>query len=232
MPAAVTFTVYEKPAADGPLSKTITLGPEGRPVSDGSSCVMMRGCAKTITLPGLVEFAAFLSTLTPQMAIGLGVIDEAHRLKQKDGSPGPTEVVRDRDLNAAPPGAISRTQRFITFTPGQPALMLIDHDQKGMPAAVREFIAALGEDGREGTFLDALFAAVPGLAQAGFGPARIDVCGHSEQGDRRELSRLRRSHLLPGARRLGRPSRSRNPSSDVLARRVRLACCVVLRRFA
>src|SRR4051794_40955334 len=98
MPAGVAFTIYEKPAKDGPLSKIISLGSNRRPVSDSASCFMAHGSAMTITVRGLAEFAAFLQSLPRQSAIGLGVIDEIHRVQRQDGSPDWTNVVRDRDL--------------------------------------------------------------------------------------------------------------------------------------
>ncbi len=42
------ITLFEKPKDNGPLSKTIALGPDGKPVSDGSSCIMTKGTAKTV----------------------------------------------------------------------------------------------------------------------------------------------------------------------------------------
>lgn len=153
--AVIEITAFTK--ADGPLTKRISLGPDGKPVSDGSACLMARGRAQRIFCKGLGAFAAHIERLQTNQAIGLGSLRD-DLIEQAD-------VVTAQELTrlngASAPHVIARTSNSIVYKPGQPALVLLDYDRKGMPRAVAERIGAAGG------FWPALVAAVPALATAG-----------------------------------------------------------------
>jgi hypothetical protein len=56
----------------GPLTKRISLAPDGRLVSDGSACVMSRGHATRVRLERFEGFADLIQQLEPSEAIALG----------------------------------------------------------------------------------------------------------------------------------------------------------------
>jgi hypothetical protein len=153
----IQFTIFEKPAADGPMSKVITLVADG-PVSDGSTCSMAQGTAVCREVADLAEFAEVLNACTSQQALATGTLSEEAMAKAVDGA---VRVVVEKRL-AAEPAAISRTKRFLHHRPGQPGLLLIDYDQKGMPDNVRDRVKELG-----GTAWDVLLNVFPALADVG-----------------------------------------------------------------
>lgn len=134
----LTITSYTK--TGGPLTKSISLLPDGSTKSDGSSCVMSEGVAKRVQLDGLQSFADHIAGLTSAQAISLGAL-------QAD-LPDTVEIVTKAKLSRlnghAGPAVIARTADYIGYQPDQPALALIDVDAKGMPAAVRARIDAAG----------------------------------------------------------------------------------------
>jgi len=128
-------TVFAK--RDGPLTKRISLGSDGKVISDGSACVMSRGRARRVELSSAQQLADLIGSLGPQEAITLGALQE--------GLPDEVEVVTKHRLNGVSrPDLIARSQEYIHFRPDEPAFTLIDYDTKGMPAAVRERIRELG----------------------------------------------------------------------------------------
>jgi hypothetical protein len=93
-------------------------------------------------------------------------------------------------LAAAQPGGfnqnttyITRTAEYFCYEPGQPAPLLLDHDAKGMPEAVKARIEALGG------FWPALCSVMPGLV----GAARIERCSTSTG-----ITRTDTGFMLPG----------------------------------
>jgi hypothetical protein len=66
----IELTVLQK--LDGPLTKRISLGPDGEIRSDGSACFMTRGTAKRFTFSDIVEFATLIEHFGPHQAIALG----------------------------------------------------------------------------------------------------------------------------------------------------------------
>ena len=142
-------TVFAK--RDGPLTKRISLGSDGKVISDGSACVMSRGRARRVELSSAQQLADLIGSLGPQEAITLGALQE--------GLPDEVEVVTKHRLNGVSrPDLIARSQEYIHFRPDEPAFTLIDYDTKGMPAAVRERIRELGG------FWPALMSVLPALA--------------------------------------------------------------------
>ncbi len=134
----------------GPLTKRISLSPEGKLISDGSACVMTDGWAKRMPCESLNYFADLISDLDPNEAIALGTLrrdlPETVRVTTKD---------KLEDDRAQQPDVIARISEFIAFEPDVPALALIDIDTKGMPPSVRNTIDDLGG------YLPALISVIP-----------------------------------------------------------------------
>ena len=145
--SGVTFTIARK-AGGGLLSKKISLGPDGKPVSDGSPCRMWAGDATRVEITSAAELADKINSLDQSEAIILGDhIGEAETIR----------LVKDAEADPSR-GRYGRTLQTFKFPAGKPAFALLDFDQKAMPDDVAERIAALG--GFEGT----LASLVPGLA--------------------------------------------------------------------
>jgi hypothetical protein len=152
MSAPIEITALTK--AGGPLTKRIYLNDDGDLVSDGSACVMAHGAARRMRFGALEAFADYIGSLAPNEAIALGML--------RSDLPDKVEITTKDKLNGvAQPGIIARTSDYIAYRPDSPALALIDIDTKGMTAAVRDRINALGG------FLPALVSTLPELAKAG-----------------------------------------------------------------
>jgi hypothetical protein len=153
--APVELTLFTK--SGGLCTKRISLV-GGAMISDGSDCRMTEGKARRVRtgeLPGttpLHAFADLIETMEGNQALCLG------RLAEGIGD-APYVVKKNRlggQLNT-----IARTQDFLRYTPGEPALMLIDFDRKGMPDGIKARTA--GDSGA----WNAIVAAFPALAGAG-----------------------------------------------------------------
>lgn len=142
------LTVFTK--TDGPLTKKISLGDDGTVVSDGSECRMARGHARRAHFSGLAEFAEFISALGSNEAIGWGQL-------RADLADSVTVTTKSK-LNGG--SAIARTRDFISPRIGQPAVLPLDFDTKGMPAEVAERMNAAGG------FWPALVSVLPRLTSA------------------------------------------------------------------
>lgn len=143
-------------SSSGPLTKRISLAPDGRLISDGSACVMSRGIAQRLRLDGVAGFADLIGRLSSTEAIALGSL--------RADLPDKVEIMTARHLaeanGSAPPFAISRTAGHIGYIPQAPALALLDFDTKGMPEAVAARLVA------HGGFWPALMVVAPELAHA------------------------------------------------------------------
>jgi hypothetical protein len=135
-----------------PLTKEISLGPNGKPVSDGSACVMSAGHAKRQRV-SLVQLAEVVAGLESCEALALGSL--------RSDLPDGVEIVVKGKLDAASTGQIARSSDFISYQPGQPAFVLLDVDLKGMPGSVRERLRGLGG------LTAALQAVLPAIGDAG-----------------------------------------------------------------
>jgi len=139
-PVTVEVTVFTK--VDGPLTKRIALGPDGRPVSDGSGCLMAHGRAERVRFGSLSEFAEVIGQLQSNQAIGLGAL--------RDGLAKCVDVVTARELTklngTAMPNLVARTSDAIVYVPGSPVLILLDFDRKGMPGHVAAKIDPVDRD--------------------------------------------------------------------------------------
>jgi hypothetical protein len=145
------ITQFTKPPSDGVMAKTIKLGPDGKPASDGSACRMWRGEAQTFWLEDARALAEIIATCTKQQALAFGSI----KPEFLNGG-GPVQVVVKEK---AAPGVIARTNKHMLFPPGEDGVLYVDHDRKGMPASVKAKMA-----GR--SLWDVLLEVAPGLAQA------------------------------------------------------------------
>ena len=67
---AFQFTTFTKNG--GVLPKSITLGPDGRPVSDGSLCAMRTGTARRSGVANVERFAEVINALQPTEALSVG----------------------------------------------------------------------------------------------------------------------------------------------------------------
>jgi len=139
---------------DGPLTKRISLAPDGSLRSDGSQCVMACGTARRLPIPDMSKLAAAIAGLGSHEALTLGAL--------RADLPEQVEIVTKRHLDKLNgtdrPDIIARTGDYIDFQPGQPALALLDFDAKGMPPQVAAKLEALGD------FWSALTAVRPDLA--------------------------------------------------------------------
>jgi hypothetical protein len=133
----------------GPLTKQISLSPDGTLVKDSSACVMAHGTAERVRVAGVNALSALIEDLPLSQAIALGVLrpDLADRVEV---------TTKKRLLNAvARPDTIARTGSNIIYH--GPAFALLDYDSKGMPTAVA------AELKHAGGFWHALLTVLPAL---------------------------------------------------------------------
>jgi hypothetical protein len=153
---SIGFTVLTK-ANGGLLSKRIAPDPAGEPVSDGSACAMSAGKARRATASGanatgaMQGLADALNGLAPSQALALGSL-------RSDLPDAVAITITGKEDEAR--GLVSRTRRYFDYAPGAPALLLLDFDRKGLPAAVAQRIEAAGG------FWAALCEVCPALADA------------------------------------------------------------------
>ena len=135
MSAPLEITVFTKD--DGPLTKRISLAPDGTVKSDGSACVMAKGSARRFGFTAMSQYSDLLIALRSNEAIVGGSL--------RPDLPEVVQVVTKRKLNGADhAGVIARSKDFIDYRPGQPALAPIDFDIKGMPHTTGAAMDALG----------------------------------------------------------------------------------------
>ena len=138
--AAITVELTELRKEVGILSKRITLGGDGKPKSDGSGCRLTVGVARRHRMNGSEPagvLADYLNCMDSKTALALGCMsdvvgDECRVVSKK----------RLADFDDGTP-TITRTLDNFAFSSG-PGWALIDHDTKGMPAAVADKLAELG----------------------------------------------------------------------------------------
>jgi hypothetical protein len=149
MMSAAELTVFTK--IDGPLTKSISITPDGSIISDGSACVMSRGTAQRAKIPDVTQLAELIKGMGSNQALGLGAL--------RADLPDQVHVVRKAKINGATsPDIIARTADNILYRPSEPAFALLDLDTKGMP----QDIAA--EISRRGGFFETLISVMPNLA--------------------------------------------------------------------
>jgi hypothetical protein len=89
--SAATLEVTLLRKADGPLTKRISLAPDGSLRSDGSACVMVRGIARRFAFSRAQELAELITHFGADEALTLGSLCP--------GLPEQVEVVTARRLN-------------------------------------------------------------------------------------------------------------------------------------
>jgi hypothetical protein len=136
----------------GPLTKKISLAPDGRLIKDGSSCIMVHGMAERIRVAGVAALGGLIEGLGPSQALALGSL--------RADLPDKVEVTtKARRVNGfARPDIIARTGANILYR--GPAFALLDFDTKAMPAVVA------AELKRAGGFWPVLLAVLPALDAA------------------------------------------------------------------
>jgi hypothetical protein len=143
----IEITAFAK--AGGPLTKRIFLAADDKLISDGSACVMAHGEARRIQFSCLQHFADHIDGLNSAAAIALG--------RLREDLPDQCDVTVKSKLNGNYPALIARSQEYIVYVTGAPALMLFDYDTKGMPPVVRQRI------GDAGGFTAALAEVIPAI---------------------------------------------------------------------
>jgi hypothetical protein len=150
----------------GPLTKHISLDDDGKLKSDGSACSMGHGRARRVRLNGIEQLGPLIEKLEYNQALGLGAMrvdvgDEVAVATKKELADNPRD------------GAIARTGENFAYVEGKPALVLIDHDTKGMPHSVVAKIESLGG------FWSALTSVLPALGNVGHVTRRSTSSGLS-----------------------------------------------------
>jgi hypothetical protein len=160
----------------GPLTKLISLSPDGTLVKDSSACVMARGTAERVRVAGVDALGALIEDLAPSQAIALGTL--------RADLPDKVEVVTKNTLvnGVARPDVIARTGANIVYR--GPAFALLDFDSKDMPTAVEAELERLGG------FWPALLTVLPVLG----GVARVTRRSTSSG-----LSRSDTGEAVPGS---------------------------------
>jgi hypothetical protein len=146
------ITVFTK--AGGPLTKRISLAPDGTVTPDGSVCVMARGSAERTRLTDIAALAGLIDRLRSDQAIALG--------RLRPGLPARVEVTTKNKINGvAQPHIIARTAADIVFAEEHSAFTLIDFDSKGISADAATRLAAAGGVWQA---LASIIPALPGVA--------------------------------------------------------------------
>ena len=157
----VEISIFEKPGADGPLTKVGQLGPDGKPEMDPSYCWMSSGTVRVASFTTMTAGAALIGGLSPQQAIGIGVP------KATVPTGGVLNIVAKKLLNGGA-NVIARTKEHFTFG-SKAALMVFDVDTKWLTPEV----AASVSDG------DKYWSELVGLAPGLLGAARIQRASSS-----------------------------------------------------
>lgn len=172
---SITLSVFRK--EDGPLTKRISLGEDGALLTDGSACKMARGSVRPVHVASMDELAALLNGLQQNEAIALGTVET-----EKLGDDGTATVLCHRNLPLDPSaGVVSRSLDYFGFLPGQPGLLLVDFDSKGLPD---ELLTRIRKEG----FTAILAEVVPSLISAAmlWRPSTSSGIYHPETGQRFE----------------------------------------------
>lgn len=170
----IELTVFTKEG--GPLTKQISVAPDGTLIQDKSACVMSRGGAARVMVDGVIGLGALIENLTTSQALALGAL--------RVDLPDRVEVTTKKNLRngTVRPDLIARIAANIVYR--GPAFALIDFDTKAMPATV-----AVGLR-QHGGFWPALLAVLPVLD----GVARLTRSSTSAG-----LSRSDTGKALPGS---------------------------------
>ena len=148
----VSLTRIEKDK--GPVTKRLTLTPDGKIESDGSQCWIAAGKMERLELDDWRDFATHIEATPRNVAFALGDL--------RPGLSSPVSLVSCKDCRSAEPGFATRTQGNIVYAPDAAGFLLLDYDTKGMPPEVKQRL----QD--EGGFLGVLQKLCPGFRHAGY----------------------------------------------------------------
>ncbi len=120
----------------GALTKRIALSDAGVE-SDSGACFLMTGTASRLKLRDVGDLAEQIQRFEPRHALTLGGL--------RPDLPEHVTLRVKRELNGQePPDIIARTGENFVYRPGYPALVLLDHDTKGMPPEIADRMRSLG----------------------------------------------------------------------------------------
>jgi hypothetical protein len=175
----IEIAVFRK--SGGVLSKRISLTRSGKIKSDGSECQMTTGTARRVKLNDIRSLANLIENLRSDEALTLG--------RLRDDLPTKVRVVLKRDLNGSRSDTIARTGEYLTFAPGKPAYLLLDHDRQGIPEEIAEKL----RDARG--FWNAIIATIPELARAARVSRSSTSAGLFHKATNERLSRSPNRHV-------------------------------------
>ncbi|MGH6968343.1 MAG: hypothetical protein ACREEN_04480, partial [Stellaceae bacterium] len=160
----------------GPLTKRISLTPDGNVHSDGSTCFMAEGEATRLRLNDIAELAGVIDAMQPHEALALGAL--------RDDQPDAVRIASKEKLatmnGAPPPHVVTRSLATFVYRAKLPALALLDLDIKGMPPEVAARFGAYA------SYWDALVAVLPLLKGCAYVCRRSTSAGlyRSDTGER------------------------------------------------
>ena len=195
---------------EGPLTKKVHLSPDGKLLNDSRDCRMSRGMMTRRRLLDWTELARIIEATPRNVAYSLGAL--------RTGIPDPVRLAVKADPLSTQPGYATRTGGTIIYREDWPAFVLLDFDTKGMPAAVKERIAACGG------FAGALAALCSGFETL-LNPAPVHHREHRQHGDRRPISVRWRALLRPGQGRCRREEVPLYIARSMLGQWLRLVHC-------
>jgi hypothetical protein len=134
------FEITKFSRSDGPLTKRISLGPDGSVRSDSSRCTMAHGAAQRVAIADMRELASLIGILRSHEAPALGSL-QADLPDRVDIA---TKRILEKLNGSAAPHIIARTGDHFVLRPGRPALALLDFDAKGMPPHMAVKLDELG----------------------------------------------------------------------------------------
>jgi len=158
----IEISLFTKDGGD--LTKKVHWNPEHTGiVSDSRDCKMSSGIMSRILLPDWRDLARGLPQFSGNTALALG--------RMKPDLPDAIRLVTKKSPECDQPGYASRTADNILYARGQPAVLLLDFDTKGMTPENKARLAELGG------FLGALAAICPGFEKAGYISRRSTSAG-------------------------------------------------------
>jgi hypothetical protein len=108
----IEISIFEKPGADGPLTKVGRLGPDGKPEMDPSYCWMSSGTVRVASFTTMTACAALIGGLSPQQAISIGVPKRLFDTKKAIPNLSRQERIRLDIMIAAQKTALARPPAF------------------------------------------------------------------------------------------------------------------------
>ncbi len=147
------FEVTRIEKSDGKVTKQIRIKPDGKTEGDSSQCRIANGIMHRVKVRTLHDFGNLIQATPGNTAWLLGSLAEQFGAS--------TRVVATKDKRSKTPGYTTRTKANVGYRSGQPALVLLDFDTKGMPPAVAARLQEMGG------FQAAIKTVCPGIASSG-----------------------------------------------------------------